>query len=83
MNENLTKRPFWDFYIYFSFCISAIQVIAYSIGFINDNITEKFILALSDFCRDTMHNVENANDIIDDIKKLGIKTPGHIALIIK
>ncbi|MBP5606632.1 MAG: flagellin lysine-N-methylase [Ruminiclostridium sp.] len=76
-------NTFMELYSYFTACAGAVQIIAYATGYGGENIEMNFIRSVSDFGRGIIHSKLRANDIMEHIKKLGLVTPAHLAMIIK
>lgn len=83
INLNMPEHTFFEFYSYFASCITAIQVLAYSIALNSENAEYDFIKTVSVLSRNLVHSVDRANMIIDYIQKKGLVSPAHLALIIK
>lgn len=80
---NLTKGTFFEMFAYYTACVAAIQVFARAIGFISNNIEDDFVRAVAQLNRRMFHNRTIAEDVVDEMKALGLITPAHLAIIIK
>lgn len=70
-------------YAYFAAAAASVQVIAAATGFTGDHIYDRFILAVSSLARAISHNPDRAGKIIKDLESFGIKSPAHIAILVK
>ena len=77
------KRPLFENYAYFVLVAASIKTVAASIGFSSNDIVNDFKICVSEMNRRFSHTVRLADMIIEDMLQNGIRTPAHLALIIK
>ena len=80
---DMSEYSFFAFYLYFSACMAAVSLLAYTAGYANENTEADFIASVSLFSRSVSHSSAYIKPTLEYLEKYGTETVNNVASFIK